>query len=216
MEPPATRQKPRPVILAVKLLWIFLAIGIILQCWIIGNIAVHPSNELSNTSLFSVIMNAVFMDAVFALLIVQISRGKKWARGILLFLAIIGLPSSLFSLVHEFTRSPIESIILFAQIALQIYTLSLIYNQPGANWFHTDTTINPPTPIPDPSVDLKCENCGFVAFGMNPNNIGKEKCLNCGLALAARSNRIGKQDQRPITEDLQPNFTGMAMREKSY
>lgn len=182
-------EKPASVILAVKLLWISFAIGLLVMFGRIINFSALTLNELTP----SIRHSAVF-HAILAFLIINVSRRKNWARVTIFCFGIIAFFPVLLFLIGQFVYMQFNFIATM-QISFQGYALRLLFVKPSTDWFSLRTPQKSESAIEkqDRSVDLKCHNCGFVAFDVNPMNIENENCINCGSFLNAAIGVIKKQ-----------------------
>lgn len=121
-------QKPKSAVLAVKLLWVSLAIGLIP---ILMDFSVFNNTETLAFTSFILIFTFGLLGFLFA----KISAGKNWARVTFLVLFIIGGLPGMFLILERFSRSSFVGILSVVQIGLQGYALFLLFTQPGSSWF---------------------------------------------------------------------------------
>ena len=122
METQSAAQKPQPVVTAVYLLWVSLAVGLVKMLMYFSNLSGMAAAAFTSFIL-------IFTFALIAFLIFKISAGRNWARITFLVMFIIGV------LLGEFSRSAVVGALSAAQIGLQVYALFLLFTQPGSSWF---------------------------------------------------------------------------------
>ncbi len=117
-------RKPSEVAGAVNLLWAALALGPIKVLLDWRYLRAH-----ANPAFMALVMGAVI--AVSVALILQIARGRNWARVTYLVLTILGSVPYLTSLKAELERSLVLGGMSVAQMGLQIVALWLLFTSPG-------------------------------------------------------------------------------------
>lgn len=128
METQSAAQKPQPVVTAVNLLWVSLAVGLVKMLMDFSNLSGMAAAAFTNFIL-------IFTFALIAFLIFKISAGRNWARITFLVMFIIGVLPTLPIVLGEFSRSAVVGALSVAQIGLQVYALFLLFTQPGSSWF---------------------------------------------------------------------------------
>ena len=118
-------KSPRPVRVAVGLLWASMALGVI------NGIIDFPSGSRS----FMYVV-AVVVFAVQALLFFNIAAGRNWARITFLVLFLLGAMMSLPLFLPMFVFAPpAAALLVLLMTFLQAYALVLLFTQPGSGWF---------------------------------------------------------------------------------
>ena len=128
METQSAAQKPQPVVTAVNLLWVSLAVGLVKMLMDFSNLSGMAAAAFTNFIL-------IFTFALITFLIFKISAGRNWARITFLVMFIIGVLPTLPIVLGEFSRSAVVGALSAAQIGLQVYALFLLFTQPGSSWF---------------------------------------------------------------------------------
>lgn len=128
METQSAAQKPQPVVTAVNLLWVSLAVGLVKMLMDFSNLSGMAAAAFTNFIL-------IFTFALIAFLIFKIYAGRNWARITFLVMFIIGVLPTLPIVLGEFSRSAVVGALSVAQIGLQVYALFLLFTQPGSSWF---------------------------------------------------------------------------------
>jgi len=123
-------QRPEKVVTAVKLLYLVVAIGIIRTAMtVIRHVDVRSPHLL----IFSKML--VYAASVF--LIYQVSKGKNWARWLLLAILAIAFPLSVLPTFDAIFHNPIHTLLGFLQLALYIAAMIFLFNRSSAQWFAT-------------------------------------------------------------------------------
>lgn len=127
-EIPSMGERPAGVDLAVKLLWMSFAIGVLVMIvqWKVVTAEASPA-----VTIFG--MSFGFLVALF--FIHFIGKGRNWARVVFLVLALLGLPIFLMQLPNTFKVSPLAGIIGIVQTGIQYYALYLLFLTPARLWF---------------------------------------------------------------------------------
>ena len=128
MSQQAPSERPGMVSSAVWLLYGLIGIGIIRTAvTVIRHVDVRSPYTLIATKL------AIYLVTVF--LIYQISRGKNWARWVLLAFGAIALPLSILPTFDSFSHIPFHSLLGFIQLGLYIAAMLLLFQRNSSAWF---------------------------------------------------------------------------------
>ena len=128
MESQTNTNKPGTIGLAVKLLWVSLAVGLVRILLDFAHLSALGKAAFTGFVL-------VFTLALMAWLIYKISAGKNWARITYLVLFLLGFLPTLPVMLTEFSRSPLVAILTVVQVGLQVYALFLLFTKPVGAWF---------------------------------------------------------------------------------
>lgn len=121
-------QTPEKIVNAVKLLYLVVAIGIIRTAMtVIRHVDVRSPHLL----IFSKML--VYAASVF--LIYQVSKGKNWARWLLLAILAIAFPLSVLPTFDAIFHNPIHTLLGFLQLALYIAAMIFLFHRSSAQWF---------------------------------------------------------------------------------
>ncbi len=123
-----TPQKPKPVAVAVTLLWVSYAMGL-------ARGLMDFSALTAVASLAYVAFVMFFTFALIAYLIFRIAAGENWARIGFLVMLILGLIPTLPQIIKEWPGAPFAAILTVLQLAIQAYALFLLFTSPGNSWF---------------------------------------------------------------------------------
>lgn len=115
---------------AVSLLWLALVTGMLV---LVFDVSAVPAS-MPPAIIYAI---AALISLFMAFFIVQIGRGRNWARITFLVLFLLGLISYVSGLTDLFHRSVVAGLLSTAQAAMQIVALYFIFSKPGALWFST-------------------------------------------------------------------------------
>ena len=123
-----TPQKPKPVAVAVTLLWVSYVMGLAR--------GLMDFSALTAVASFAYVVFVMFFTFVLiAYLIYRIAAGENWARIAFLVMLILGLIPTLPQLIKEWSTAPFAAILSALQLAIQTYALFLLFTSPGNSWF---------------------------------------------------------------------------------
>ena len=120
-------QKPEKVVAAVKLLYLVVAIGIIrTSMTVIRHVDVRSPHLL--------IISKMLIYAASVFLIYQVSKGKNWARWLLLAIIAIAFPLSVLPAFDAIFHNPIHTLLGFLQLALCIVAMIFLFHRSSTQW----------------------------------------------------------------------------------
>src|SRR5260370_11653729 len=118
--------RPKQVTVAVSLLWVGLALGILADFL---NAARDPEGVLNAGALASVVV----LFAIQATLYVFTYRGRNWARiGVLILFVLIGL---LLLIPNPKPPGVLENTVDVVGLVMTLIALYLLFSRPGSLWF---------------------------------------------------------------------------------
>ena len=121
-------QRPEKVVTAVKLLYLVVAIGIIrTSMTVIRHVDVRSPHLL--------ILSKMLIYAASVFLIYQVSKGKNWARWLLLAILAIAFPLSVLPTFDAIFHNPIHTLLGFLQLALYIVAMIFLFHRSSSQWF---------------------------------------------------------------------------------
>ena len=121
-------QRPEKVVTAVKLLYLVVAIGIIrTSMTVIRHVDVRSPHLL--------ILSKMLLYAASVFLIYQVSKGKNWARWLLLAILAIAFPLSVLPTFDAIFHNPIHTLLGFLQLALYIVAMIFLFHRSSSQWF---------------------------------------------------------------------------------
>ena len=121
-------QKPEKIVAAVKLLYLVVAIGIIrTSMTVIRHVDVRSPHIL--------IISKMLIYAASVFLIYQVSKGKNWARWLLLAIMAIAFPLSVLPAFDAIFHNPVHTLLGFLQLALYIVAMIFLFHRSSTQWF---------------------------------------------------------------------------------
>ena len=127
MSTKALSDKPAKVVTAVKLLYLMIAIGMI-------RTAMTVLRHADVRSPYSLIFTKVLIYAASLFLIYQISKGKNWARWLLLIIFAIAFPLSVLPTFDAVTHNPVHSLLGLLQLGLYIIAMVYLFHRSSTEW----------------------------------------------------------------------------------
>lgn len=121
-------QPPEKVILAAKLLYVVIGIGV-LQALII---MIRHADVRSPVFL---IISKILVYAFSVYLIKELSTGKNWARRALVVIFIIYFPLIFLPIFQSFTHYPFYGLLELAQLVLFVAAVALLFQRDVSSWF---------------------------------------------------------------------------------
>ena len=121
-------ERPSKVILAVRMLYLVVAIGIIRTAMtVIRHADVRSPHFLIETKAL------VYVASLF--LIYQIGKGKNWARWYLVAILAIAIPLTILPNFESYSHNPVHMLLGFLQLALYIVALVFLFHGSSSHWF---------------------------------------------------------------------------------
>jgi hypothetical protein len=120
-------QKPEKIVAAVKLLYLVVAIGIIrTSMTVIRHVDVRSPHIL--------IISKMLIYAASVFLIYQVSKGRNWARWLLLAIIAIAFPLSVLPTFDAIFHNPIHTLLGFLQLALYLVAMIFLFHRSSSQW----------------------------------------------------------------------------------
>ena len=124
----ALSERPLKVTHAAKIFYLVVGLGIIRAVMtIIRHADVRSPYFLIYTKLI------IYAGSLYV--IYQLSKGRNWARWILLVIFIIAIPLVILPAFESFSHNPVDTLLGFIQTALYIIGLVFIFHRSSSNWF---------------------------------------------------------------------------------
>jgi hypothetical protein len=128
MSKEASRQTPAKVVLAAKMFYLVVALGMTRTFMtVVRHVDVRSPYFLISVKL------CIYVTSV--LVIYQLSKGKDWARWPLVAIFIICLPLVILPAFDSFSHSPVHSLLGLLQLALSVYAFALLFCKESSAWF---------------------------------------------------------------------------------
>ena len=124
----ALSERPPKVSLAVKFFYLVVGIGIIRAALtIIRHADVRSPYSLTITKLI------IYAGSLY--LIYQLSKGRNWARWLMVVIFIISIPLTILPAFASFFHNPVHTSLGFVQLALYIIGLVFVFHRSSSSWF---------------------------------------------------------------------------------
>ncbi len=131
--PAALLVKPAKVVLAIRILYLIVALGIIrLTFSVIRHIDVRSPDFL--------ILTKVLVYSVSIFLIYQVGKRKNWARWSLLAVLAAGIPLIILPAFGAISHNPVYAILAILQLGLYVVALVLLFHESSSTWFSAKKT----------------------------------------------------------------------------
>lgn len=121
-------EKPEKVVTAVKMLYFLIAIGVIRT-----SMTVIRHADVRSPYFLIFIKLAVYAAALF--MIYKISKGRNWARWLLLVVVTIAFPLSILPIFASIAHNPVDTLLGFLQLALYIVAMVFLFHKSVSSWF---------------------------------------------------------------------------------
>lgn len=125
---PENGQKPNQVRIAITLLFAYSVVSILTDL----TLSIISGNFSAGSLLYQVV---IFLASIF--LIFTISKGKTWARNVLLLFLVLGTCSSLYLLPNIIDELKYQFVISAIKYSLGLISIILLYLKPAQQWFAT-------------------------------------------------------------------------------
>ena len=135
MSTAAALESPAKVVLALRMLYAGIGIGVIRTA-----IVVLRHLEVRTPDFIIMIKLVIWAGVLYS--IFQTGKGRNWARWLLLALFIVTIPLNLLPLIPTFTDYPVDGSLGVLQYALFFIAIGLLFHPDASAWFGkgTDST----------------------------------------------------------------------------
>ena len=131
--PAALLEKPAKVVLAIRILYLIVALGIIrLTFSVVRHIDVRSPDFL--------ILTKVLVYSVSIFLIYQVGKRKNWARWSLLAVLAAGIPLIILPAFGAISHNPVYATLAILQLGLFVVALVLLFHESSSTWFSAKKT----------------------------------------------------------------------------
>ena len=121
-------KKPAKVLLAQRLLYLVISLGII-------RLAITVMRHADVRSPQSLIVIKLLLYTVSFFLIYQCGRAHNWARWALVLILTAGIPLVILPSFESISHNPIYASFVFLQSALYILALVFLFHENSSRWF---------------------------------------------------------------------------------
>jgi hypothetical protein len=124
----AISERPLKVAHAVKIFYLVVGVGIIRAVMtIIRHADVRSPYFLIYTKLI------IYAGSLYV--IYQLSKGRNWARWVLVIIFIISIPLVILPAFESFSHNPVDTLLGFIQTVLYIIGLVFVFHRSSFGWF---------------------------------------------------------------------------------
>jgi len=115
-------EKEDKVVLAVKMLYLVVGIGVLRTLFTIFR-------HIDVRSLISLIITKLIVYGLSIYLIIQINKCKNWARWSLVVILTVSIPLTILPAFGQVTHNPIYAILFFMQLILYMVALVILFQE---------------------------------------------------------------------------------------
>lgn len=124
----AVSERPAKVVLAVRMLYLGIGLGVI-------RTAIVVLRHLEVRTPDVIIMTKIVVWAIVLFLIFRTGKGSNWARWLLVAMFIVTIPLTFLPLIPSFTSYPVDGLLGVLQFALFVIALGLLFHPHASAWF---------------------------------------------------------------------------------
>jgi len=121
-------ERPAKVILAVRMLYLVVGIGII-------RTAMTVMRHADVRSPHFLIITKLLIYAASLFLIYQIGKGRNWARWSIVAILFISIFLLFLPSFESFSHNPVHTLLVFLQYTLYIVALLFLFHRNSTGWF---------------------------------------------------------------------------------
>ena len=123
-------ERPAKVVLALRMFYLIVGIGIIR-----ATMTVIRHADVRSPHFFIITKSLIYMASLF--LIYRMGRGKNWARWMLVAIFAISIPLAILPNFASTFHNPVHTALGFLQLALYIVALVFLFHKNSSGWFGT-------------------------------------------------------------------------------
>jgi hypothetical protein len=121
-------ERPPKVVLAIKLLYLVVGIGMIRA---VMTVLRHADVR----SPYFFILTKLFIYTGSLFLIYQLGKCKNWAKVSLVVILAVSIPLTILPAFESISHNPIHTLLGFMQIILYVVALVFLFHNNSSNWF---------------------------------------------------------------------------------
>ena len=121
-------ERPAKVVLALRMFYLVVGIGIIRT---IMTVIRHADVRSPHSLIFTKFM--IYAASLF--LIYMMGKGKNWARWMLVVIFAISIPLVILPSFEWISHNPVPALLAFLQLALYIVALVFVFHGSSSAWF---------------------------------------------------------------------------------
>jgi hypothetical protein len=120
--------RPAKVVLAVKMLYFVVGVGVLRTAFmVVRHLEVRSPDFL--------IMTKFFTYALSLYLIYLVGKGKNLARWLLVMIFVVSIPLTILPYFESITHNPVGSALGIAQLVMYVIGLVLLFHSSSRPWF---------------------------------------------------------------------------------
>jgi hypothetical protein len=120
--------RPAKVVLAVKMLYFVVGVGVLRTAFmVVRHLEVRSPDFL--------IMTKFFSYALSLYLIYLVGKGKNLARWLLVMIFVVSIPLTILPYFESITHNPVGSALGIAQLVMYVIGLVLLFHSSSRPWF---------------------------------------------------------------------------------
>ena len=123
-------QRPKRVLVAARLLYVVVFIGVLRTAMTIFR---HADVRSPGFLIFT----KMLLYAVSAYLIYEVGKGRNWARWSLLALLTVSIPLGVLPAFDSIAHSPVDSLLALLQLLFYAIGMVFLFRGSASNWFHS-------------------------------------------------------------------------------
>jgi hypothetical protein len=120
--------KPPKVVLAIKLFYLVIGLGI-------ARTAITVFRHVGVRSPFFLIFTKLLIYVGSVLLLHQLSKGKNWAKWSFVAIFAVNIPLTVLPSFGAISHTPVYTLLGFMQIGLYIAGLAFLFHKSSSEWF---------------------------------------------------------------------------------
>ncbi len=126
--PAALLEKPATVVAATRVLYLTIAIGVF-------RVVLTVIRHADVRSPYSLILTKILIYAACIFLVIQLGKGKNWARWTLAAILVMGIPLTVLPALGGISHNPVNMGLVLLQLGLYIAALVLMFRRQSSDWF---------------------------------------------------------------------------------
>jgi len=123
-----SNKTPEKVILAIRLFYLIIGIGIVrLASTVVRHWNVRTPDFI--------ILSKLIIWSVSLFFVYKVSKGKNWARWIMVIIFIIAIPLAILPTISSLSHTIIPNLLGLSQVALYVWAILLLFQSTATAWF---------------------------------------------------------------------------------
>jgi len=123
-----SNKTPEKVILAIRLFYLIIGIGIVR---LVSTVVRHWNVRTPDF----IILSKLIIWSVSLFFVYKVSKGKNWARWIMVIIFIIAIPLAILPTISSLSHTIIPNLLGLSQVALYVWAILLLFQSTATAWF---------------------------------------------------------------------------------